>query len=147
MMETKKLLPLGSIVLLEEGLQKLVIVGRGAIYEDQETGQDTFADYMAVLYPSGMNPETTIFFQHDNIDKVVFTGYSDEEEDRFLEIYEAWQVESLKDIEANNRKTLEYDDAENNKMINHSENDTQIINAEDLSEEEDLFAAIRDLED
>ena len=102
---------------------------------------------MAVLYPSGMNPETTIFFQHDNIDKVVFTGYSDEEEDRFLEIYEAWQVESLKDIEANNRKTLEYDDAENNKMINHSENDTQIINAEDLSEEEDLFAAIRDLED
>lgn len=146
-METKKLLPLGSIVLLEEGLQKLVIVGRGAIYEDQETGQDTFADYMAVLYPSGMNPETTIFFQHDNIDKVVFTGYSDEEEDRFLEIYEAWQVESLKDIEANNRKTLEYDDAENNKMINHSENDTQIINAEDLSEEEDLFAAIRDLED
>ena len=147
MIETKKLLPLGSIVLLEEGLQKLVIVGRGAIYEDQETGQDTFADYMAVLYPSGMNPETTIFFQHDNIDKVVFTGYSDEEEDRFLEIYEAWQVESLKDIEANNRKTLEYDDAENNKMINHSENDTQIINAEDLSEEEDLFAAIRDLED
>ena len=146
-METKKLLPLGSIVLLEEGLQKLVIVGRGAIYEDQETGQDTFADYMAVLYPSGMNPETTIFFQHDNIDKVVFTGYSDEEEDRFLEIYESWQVESLKDIEANNRKTLEYDDAENNKMINHSENDTQIINAEDLSEEEDLFAAIRDLED
>ena len=147
MMETKKLLPLGSIVLLEEGLQKLVVVGRGAVYEDQETGQDTFADYMAVLYPSGMNPETTIFFQHDNIDKVVFTGYSDEEEDRFLEIYEAWQVESLKDIEANNRKTSEYDDAENNKMINHSENDTQIINAEDLSEEEDLFAAIRDLED
>ena len=147
MMETKKLLPLGSIVLLEEGLQKLVIVGRGAIYEDQETGQDTFADYMAVLYPSGMNPETTIFFQHDNIDKVVFEGYSDEEEDRFLEIYATWKVESLKDIEGNNRKALEYDDSENNKMINHSENETQIINAEDLSEEEDLFAAIRDLED
>lgn len=147
MMETKKLLPLGSIVLLEEGLQKLVIVGRGAVYEDQETGQDTFADYMAVLYPSGMNPETTIFFQHDNIDKVVFEGYSDEEEDRFLEIYATWKVESLKDIEGNNRKALEYDDSENNKMINHSENETQIINAEDLSEEEDLFAAIRDLED
>ena len=93
MIETKKLLPLGSIVLLEEGLQKLVVVGRGAVYEDQETGQDTFADYMAVLYPSGMNPETTIFFQHDNIDKVVFEGYSDEEEDRFLEIYARWQKE------------------------------------------------------
>lgn len=61
MSEVKKLLPLGSIVLLEEGLQKLVIVGRGAIYTDQHTGKDTFADYMAVLYPSGLNPETTIF--------------------------------------------------------------------------------------
>lgn len=147
MTETKKLLPLGSIVLLEEGLQKLVVVGRGAVYEDQETGEDTFADYMGVLYPTGMNPETTIFFQHDNIDKVVFTGYSDEEEDRFLEIYKVWQLEALKDIEANNRKALEYDDSKNNEMTTHSENDTQIINPEDLSEEEDLFAAIRDLED
>lgn len=147
MIETKKLLPLGSIVLLEEGLQKLVIVGRGAVYEDQETGQDTFADYMAVLYPSGMNPETTIFFQHDNIDKVVFEGYSDEEEDRFLEIYDEWQVELLKDVEANSSKVLEYENSEDNEMTNHIKNETQIINQEEFTEEEDLFAAIRDLED
>lgn len=41
--KTNKLLPLGSIVLLEEGMQKLVIVGRGAIYEDQNTHEDVFA--------------------------------------------------------------------------------------------------------
>lgn len=93
MTENKGLLPLGSIVLLEEGLQKLVVVGRGAIYTDQRTGKDTFADYMAVLYPTGMNPETTIFFNHENIDKVVFKGYSDEEEERFLEIYQEWKKE------------------------------------------------------
>lgn len=91
MSEGKKLLPLGSVVLLEEGLQKLVIVGRGAIYTDQQTEKDTFADYMAVLYPSGLNPETTIFFDHENIDKVVFEGYSDEEEVRFLDIYSKWE--------------------------------------------------------
>lgn len=93
MNEEKKLLPLGSVVLLEEGLQKLVIVGRGAVYTDQQSKKDTFADYMAVLYPSGLNPETTIFFDHKNIDKVVFEGYSDEEEVRFLEIYSKWETD------------------------------------------------------
>lgn len=98
MSETKKLLPLGSVVLLEEGLQKLVIVGRGAVYTDQVTGKDTFADYMGVLYPSGMNPETTIFFEHDKIDKVIFKGYTDEEETRFLEIYGKWQDDLKKEM-------------------------------------------------
>ncbi|AZP94038.1 DUF4176 domain-containing protein [Enterococcus mundtii] len=93
MNEGKKLLSLGSVVLLEEGLQKLVIVGRGAVYTDQQSKKDTFADYMAVLYPSGLNPETTIFFDHKNIDKVVFEGYSDEEEVRFLEIYSKWETD------------------------------------------------------
>lgn len=46
---------------------------------------------MAALYPTGLNPETTIFFNHENIDKVVFKGYSDEEEERFLEIYQEWK--------------------------------------------------------
>lgn len=86
-----KLLPLGSVVLLKDGMQKLVVVGRGALYEDHTTGKDTFADYMGAIYPTGINPETTIFFQHENIDKVIFKGYSDEEEDRFLEIYGEWK--------------------------------------------------------
>ncbi|MCS5464791.1 DUF4176 domain-containing protein [Enterococcus lactis] len=92
MTEKQELLPLGSIVLLEEGLQKLVVVGRGVVYTDQVTGKDTFADYMAALYPTGLNPETTIFFNHENIDKVIFKGYSDEEEERFLEIYQEWKT-------------------------------------------------------
>lgn len=98
--KTEELLPIGSIVLLKEGLQKLMIVGRGTIYTDQETGKDTYADYMAVLYPTGLNPETTIFFNHENIDKVVFRGYSDEEETRFLEVYEEWK----KNLENSSKK-------------------------------------------
>ncbi|EMF0091351.1 DUF4176 domain-containing protein [Enterococcus hirae] len=98
--KTEELLPIGSIVLLKEGLQKLMIVGRGTIYTDQETGKDTFADYMAVLYPTGLNPETTIFFNHENTDQVVFRGYSDEEETRFLEVYEEWK----KNLENSSKK-------------------------------------------
>ena len=81
---------LGSIIYLQEGTQKLMIVGRGVIFDDEETGEQVFADYMGVLYPLGLQTESTIFFQHENIDKVVFEGYSDEEEDRFLEIYNTW---------------------------------------------------------
>ena len=86
----KELLPLGSIVYLQEGTQKLMIIGRGVIFDDEETGEKAFADYMGVLYPMGFQTESTLFFQHENIDKVVFVGYSDEEEGRFLEVYEKW---------------------------------------------------------
>ena len=89
-MNNKKLLPLGSIIYLQEGTQKLMIVGRGVIFDVEESGEQVFAVFMGVLYPLGLHTESTIFFQHENIDKVVFEGYSDEEEDRFLEIYNTW---------------------------------------------------------
>ena len=34
MNKSKELLPLGSVIYLEEGTQKLVIVGRGVIFND-----------------------------------------------------------------------------------------------------------------
>ena len=89
MKTTKELLPLGSVVYLQDGNQKLVIVGRGVIFDDENGGQ-VFADYMGVLYPMGFQPESTIFFQHDHIDEVVFEGYRDSEEERFRKIYQDW---------------------------------------------------------
>ena len=105
--QNEKLLLLGSIVLLKEGRQKLIIVGRGAIYTDQETGEDKFAAYMSAVYPMSMNPETTIFFQNKNIDKVIFKGYSDEEEEeRFLEIYREWK-ENIENENSDENQTTE----------------------------------------
>lgn len=86
-----KLLPLGSVVYLEEGTQKLVIIGRGVIFDDTDSGEQVFADYMGVLYPAGFQPESTIFFQHENVDKIVFEGYKDDEENRFMDIYHKWE--------------------------------------------------------
>ena len=45
-----------------------------------------------VLYPQGFQTESTLFFQHDNIDQVVFEGYKDEEEDRFMVVYHDWEA-------------------------------------------------------
>lgn len=91
MNKTKELLPLGSVVYLEEGTQKLVIIGRGAIFEDPDSGEEVFADYMGVLYPVGLQSNSTLFFQHENIDEVVFEGYKDDEEGRFLKVYHDWE--------------------------------------------------------
>lgn len=51
--KSKELLPLGSVVYLEEGTQKLIIIGRGVIFEDSDSSEQVFADYMGTLYPSG----------------------------------------------------------------------------------------------
>ncbi|BDR59460.1 DUF4176 domain-containing protein [Xylocopilactobacillus apicola] len=94
MNEKKELLPIGSIVYLEEGTKKLMIVGRGVVYE--EDGEDKFKDYMACLYPEGIDPKETIFFDQEDIDQLVFKGYSDEEEERFVKLYEDWVKENKK---------------------------------------------------
>ena len=70
--KSKELLPLGSVVYLEEGTQKLIIIGRGVIFEDFDLSEQVFADYMGTLYPSGFQKNSNIFFQHENIDRVVF---------------------------------------------------------------------------
>lgn len=88
-----KLLPPGSVVYLEEGTQKIMIIGRGVIFKDEESNQDVYTDYLGCLYPTGMNPENTLFFNDENIDKVVFKGLEDDDEERFMEIYQDWEKE------------------------------------------------------
>ena len=50
---SEKLYPLGTVVYLKEGTEKLMIIGRGVVYQDQETNSEMFVDYMGCLYPSG----------------------------------------------------------------------------------------------
>lgn len=88
---TKELLPLGSIIYLEEATTKLMIVGRGPIFESD--GENVYSDYVGIIYPEGINPDDAIFFNHENIEKVVFEGYKDEEEERFMEVYKSWESE------------------------------------------------------
>jgi hypothetical protein len=91
MTEEKKLYPLGTIVYLKEGTQKIMIVGRGVVYQDEETKSEAFVDYMGCVYPEGIDPNQTIFFNEENIDQVVHEGYADEEEERFLKVYSEWE--------------------------------------------------------
>lgn len=73
----KTYLPIGTIVLLKNGKKKVMIYGRrqNRINESKEY------DYIACLYPEGnINVNYMYLFNNEDIDTVVFRGYSDAEE-------------------------------------------------------------------
>lgn len=85
------MLPIGSIVYLKEGTSKIMILNRGPIIPPEGNGEKgTMFDYSGCLYPQGLDPNNVFYFNEENIDKVVFEGYKDEEEERFQEVYNEW---------------------------------------------------------
>ena len=82
----EKLLPIGSIVVLNNGKQKLMITGRGSLYNNG--GTIGYFEYSACIYPFGIANQQALFFNNENIKEVIFKGYTDEDEDEYCEIYE-----------------------------------------------------------
>lgn len=72
-------LPLGSIVYLNDGMKKLMIVGRGLIVKNGE--KPYFFDYGGVLFPEGLQGDEMAYFQHDAVKKIVFQGFKDDDDE------------------------------------------------------------------
>ena len=80
-MNREKYLPIGSVVLLKEAKKRVMVTG--FVAQSNETGDKVF-DYMGCLYPEGIiSSEQNLLFNHDQIDKIFYLGYSDEEEKDF----------------------------------------------------------------
>lgn len=90
-----KFLPLGSVVLLKGGTQKLVIVARGLTLKNNE--KLFFFEYGGVLYPDGLINDQLAYFNHDNISKVIFEGFSDVDDENVVENINRY-IEGNKDI-------------------------------------------------
>lgn len=75
--------PLGSVVLLKGGLQKLMIIARGINVKNG--GREFFFDYGGVPFPEGLTSDQMAYFQHENVAKVVFEGFRNEEEQIMVE--------------------------------------------------------------
>lgn len=74
------LLPLGSVVILKTGKKKIMIYGRKQI----QVGTGKLWDYIVCLYPEGnINENYCYLFNHEDISKIYFIGYQDEEELNF----------------------------------------------------------------
>lgn len=77
----EKYLPVGTVVLLKEGEKKVMITGFCTSGKDN---LDKIFDYSGCLYPEGIiSSDTTLLFNHNQIDKIYFVGYRDQEEVEF----------------------------------------------------------------
>ena len=87
-----KYLPLGSIVLLKDGLQKLLIISRAINVRNGD--QEYFFDYGGVGYPEGLIGDEMAYFNHDKINKVIFEGYSDVEDENIIDSFNTYLKEN-----------------------------------------------------
>lgn len=77
----EKYLPIGTVCLLKDGKKRIMIIGF-CIEPEEEKGK--IYDYGACLYPEGIiSSDKTILFNHDQIDKIYYMGYVDDEEKKF----------------------------------------------------------------
>lgn len=88
----EKYLPIGTVVILKGATKRIMITGFASM--SPETGDKIF-DYSGCTYPEGfMNYNEVCVFDHNQIDKVFFKGYSDEEDQEFKKVL----VEQLSNI-------------------------------------------------
>ncbi|WP_251712537.1 DUF4176 domain-containing protein [Lactococcus ileimucosae] len=92
MQESKKLLPLGSLVYLKEGTVKMLIIGRSNLLNRFNKEKPALFDYSAVMYPMGYAGEDKVFFfNHEDIDEIEFEGYTDSENEQYLKNMKEYQ--------------------------------------------------------
>ena len=81
MNDTSKLLPIGSVVLLNNGKKKVMITG---FYIKTDEHPDKIFDYCGCLFPEGvLSSEQNLLFDHNQIEKLCYMGLKDEEEKEF----------------------------------------------------------------
>ena len=83
----KDLLPIGSVVILRDGEQPLMIYG--IMQSDWEGGlfkKPKEFDYVSVPYPQGnLGAGMTFLFNHEDIKEIIFRGYESKERNKFLD--------------------------------------------------------------
>lgn len=77
-----KLLPIGSVILLEDSTKEVMIIG----YCQYELGTNVLWDYTGCLYPEGyLGSDETFLFNSDQIKEISFLGMESVEQQGFAE--------------------------------------------------------------
>ena len=77
----EKYLPIGTVVLLKGGTKRAMITGFCSVAQEN---QAKIYDYSGCVYPEGyLSSNQVCLFDHDQIEKIFFVGYEDEEEKAF----------------------------------------------------------------
>lgn len=96
----KQLLPLGSVVRLNDSENEIMIYGR--IQKSKTTGK--VYDYVGCIYPYGITGnDESLLFEHSDINEIYYVGYQDIEELHYraalLEEYEKRGKKEFEDVE------------------------------------------------
>lgn len=83
MSKNTELLPIGSVVVLKGNTKKMMIISR--VLALPVKGNVYRFDYGACLYPEGMMGEDVIYFNHEDILKIIAEGYDNDENALMLE--------------------------------------------------------------
>lgn len=79
----EKFLPIGTVVLLKGGKKRAMITGFCSVAQEN---QEKIYDYSGCVYPEGyLSSNQVCLFDHDQIEKIFFEGFVDEEEVQFKE--------------------------------------------------------------
>ncbi len=77
----EKYLPIGTVVLLKGGKKRAMITGFCSVAQEN---QEKIYDYSGCVYPEGyLSSNQVCLFDHDQIDKIFFLGFEDDEEKIF----------------------------------------------------------------
>lgn len=108
-MKFTEFLPLGSVVLLRGAVKKIVVVGVMPTKKLSDKKLVVY-EYIGVPYPEGyVGNNSALFFNHKDIDTIVFRGY--ESEERTL-LFNALQkmLDSTDAVIAEKKKSLANDE-------------------------------------
>ena len=101
----EKYLPIGTVVLLKGGKKRAMITGFCSVAQEN---QEKIYDYSGCVYPEGyLSSNQVCLFDHDQIEKIFFLGYEDDEEKMFKE-----KLNNIVESITNNNATPEFKSAE-----------------------------------
>lgn len=79
-----KLLSIGSVVLLKEADKRIMVIGYYPTFLEEE--KEITYDYSGCLFPEGVfDSQSTMLFNHKDIDKIYYYGLMDEEQGDFMD--------------------------------------------------------------
>ena len=75
-----KFLPIGTVVMLDGGTKRAMIIGYCPVAEGNQ-----MYDYSGCLYPEGvLSSDQTLLFNHEQVSQVFFKGFVDQEQTEFM---------------------------------------------------------------
>ena len=99
----EKYLPIGTVVLLKGGRKRAMITGFCSVAQEN---QEKIYDYSGCVYPEGyLSSNQVCLFDHEQIDKIFFLGFEDEEEKK--ELIKLLAIQMKKDLNNWNKEGVE----------------------------------------